>query len=76
MKQNQDNISPQALEKLAQSDVGRELMAMLRNTEAANAVQRGAQSGNMDDAKKAVSAFLSDPKARALLQQLEAQYHE
>ena len=32
-------------------------------------------SGDMEQAKKALSAFLSDPKAQALLRQLEEEKH-
>ncbi len=73
MEKNNE-IPMEEIKKFAQSDAARKLMAML-DANTAGAVRQSAQAGNMDDAQKALSAFLSDPKAQALLKQLEEQNH-
>lgn len=73
MEKNNE-ISMDQLRKIAQSDAARQLMAMLDNG-TAGAIRQNAQTGNMDDAQKALSAFLSDPKAQALLKQLEEDHN-
>ena len=51
---------------------------MLQNQHSATAeaVRNSARSGDMEQAKKALSALLSDPNAQRLLRQLEEQQHE
>ena len=73
MEQNHKNFSRDDLQKLMQSPTGRKLMAMLANqhSDAANAVRSSMAQGNTEQAKKALSAFLSDPQVQALLRQLE-----
>lgn len=75
MEKNNGNFSMDEIQKMMRSDAGRQLMAMLQShhADAADAARISAQSGDMEQAKKALSAFLSDPKAQALLRQLEAQ---
>lgn len=73
MEKNNE-ISMEQLRKIAQSDAARQLMAML-DTNTVGSIRQNAQAGNMDDAQKALSTFLSDPKAQALLKQLEEQGH-
>lgn len=72
MEQNKQDFSPEQVKRLAQSDVGKRLMGMLGSDTAAQ-VRRNAQNGNMDEARKSLSQFLSDPKVAALLKQLEEQ---
>lgn len=74
MEKNNE-FSMEEIKKMAQSDAGRQLMAMLQGTDTAGAVRQSAQSGNMAQVKQALSAFLSDPKAQELLKQLEEQSH-
>lgn len=71
MERKSDNFSPDDLKNLAQSDAGRQLLAMLRGSDAARLVH----SGQMEAAQKAISAFLADPKAQALVKKLEEQSH-
>lgn len=69
--ENMPNISD--LMKLAQSPAGQQLLSMLQNSggEALdNAVQQ-ASAGNLTEAKKILSALISDPKAQTLLKQME-----
>ena len=77
MKQNNGNFSMEDIQRLAQSDIGRQLMQLLENnhSNASNAVRSSMESGDTEQARQAIQAFLSDPKARALLKQLEGEYH-
>lgn len=70
MEKNANNFSADRIQALAHSDEGKRLMEMLGRDRAAD-VRRSAQQGNMSEASKALSDFLSDPKVRALLKQLE-----
>lgn len=61
------------LMKLAQSPAGKQLLAMLQNTNDGsleNAVKQ-ASAGNMAEAKNALSSLLSSPQVQALLKQME-----
>ena len=73
MGKNNGNFSMEEMKRLAKSDAGRQLMAMLasNHSEASEKVRSSMASGDMEQAKKALSAFLSDPKAQALLRKLE-----
>ena len=73
MEQNNGNFSVEDIKKLACSDAGRALMAMLaaKHGDAAQAVHRSMASGDPEQARKALAAFLADPQAQALLRQLE-----
>ena len=75
MKQNNGNFSKEEIQRLAQSDAGRKLMQLLEgsHSKASDTVRSSMQSGDMEQAKQAIQAFLSDPKAQALLKQLEEQ---
>ena len=77
MEKNNGNFSMDDIRRMAQSDAGRQLMQLLesRHGDASETVRSSMQSGDMEQAKKALSAFLSDPKAQALLRQLEEQNH-
>ena len=75
MEKNNGNFSMEDIKRLAGSDAGRQLMAMLaaNHGDAARAVHSSMASGDAEQAKKALAAFLADPKAQALLRQLEGQ---
>ena len=77
MKQNNGNFSMEDIQRLAQSDVGKQLMRLLENNHgnASNAVRSSMKSGDAEQARQAIQAFLSDPQAQALLKQLEGEYH-
>lgn len=77
MGKNNENFSMEEIKRLAQSDAGKQLMAMLASShgDASDKVRSSMASGDMEQAKKALSAFLSDPKAQALLRQLEEEKH-
>lgn len=73
MEKNKDNFSMDEIKKIAQSETGQQLMALLQGSTAADQVRSGARSGNMNQAKAALTDFLSDPKAQELLKRLEEQ---
>lgn len=77
MEKNNGNFSMEEIKKLAQSDTGKKLMAILASShgDASDKVRSSMASGDMEQAKKALSAFLSDPKTQALLRQLEEEKH-
>ncbi len=77
MEKNNNNFSMEDMKRLAQSEAGKQLMAMLGGSHGATAeaVRSSAQAGDMEQAKKALAAFLSDPKAQVLLKKLEEQQH-
>ena len=58
--------------KLAQSDTGRQLYALLQKTQGQQlqSAMEQASSGNYDAAKKALDSMLSDPQARELLKKM------
>ncbi len=69
------NIDPAEIMRLAKSPVGQRLLTMLQESggqELQNAITK-ASGGDYRDAQKAVASFLSNPEARALLEQLGRQ---
>ena len=72
MEKNFQNFSVQEAMKLAKSDAGKQLIALLQQQNGAqiqNAMEQ-ANSGNIEQAKQTLSNILDNPQARALLQQL------
>jgi hypothetical protein len=78
MQKNSDNFSMQDALRLAQSDKGQQLFAMLKaqNGDAMNKAMEQAATGNYDQVKDTLSALLSSPQLRAMLEQLGGQSHE
>jgi len=63
-----------ALLKIAQSPAGQKLLAMLHSSSAdLSRITASAASGNLEEAKQALSGVLSSEEARQLLKQLEKQ---
>ncbi len=77
MQKNSENFSNKDIMQLAKSPAGRELMNLLRSEHSAamDSVTRSAREGNIENAKAALAAFLSDPKTQALLQKLQEEGH-
>lgn len=72
MEKNFQNFSVQEAMRLAKSDAGKQLIALLQQQNGAqiqNAMEQ-ANSGNLEQAKQTLSNILDNPQARALLQQL------
>lgn len=72
MNENFQNFSVQEAMKLAKSDAGRQLMALLQqqNSKQIQDAMAQAGSGNYVQAKATLSSILENPQARALLNQL------
>lgn len=73
MEKKFDESSMQEAMRLAKSDAGRQLLAMLRSRhgDAINAALDSAKAGDVEKTKQALAAFMSDPKTQALLKQLQ-----
>ena len=68
MKQNFDDFSILEAQRLASSDIGKQLIALFQQ-------QQGAPSQDPAQLKQAVAAFMQDPKAQALLKKLQEENH-
>lgn len=68
----ESNMDLSELMRLAQSPMGQQLLAMLRqnNPSALQAAMSSALQGDYEQAKKSISACLEDPQAQAILKQL------
>ena len=78
MIQNNRHFSMEDAQRLAQTDAGQKLLALLQtqNTPQLQAAMQQASSGNYDQLKKTLSTLMASPEARALLKQLENDQHE
>ncbi len=77
MQKKMDDFSMQEAKRLAQSDAGQQLLALLRGShgEAVRAAMDSAKAGDMSQAQQALSALLSDPQARSLIKRLQEERH-
>lgn len=77
MDKNFSNLSPEQMRRLASSPAARELMQMLKQNHAGamDAAIAGAQSGDQAAVQRSLAAFLSDPRAKELLRQLQEGQH-
>lgn len=77
MEKNSSNFSMEEAKRLASTDAGRQLLALLQGSHAqeASRAAASAESGDMEQAKRALSAFLKDPQAQALLRKLQEERH-
>ena len=77
MDKNYGQFSPQQLQQLASSPAAQKLMAMLQQEhgDAVNHAISSAQSGDMEAVQRSMAAFMSDPKAKALLKKLQEEQH-
>ena len=75
MAQNFDHIPMKDAQRLAQSDPGRKLIALLQ-TQDSQQLQKAMQqatAGDYEQMKQTLSSFMASPEAQALLKQLENQ---
>ena len=78
MEKNFQNFSVQEAIKLAKTDAGKQLIALLQQQngkEIQNAMAQ-ANAGDFIQARQALNAILQNPEAKALLQQLGREKHE
>ncbi len=75
MKQNFEDFSPEAILQLARSPAGQQLMALLQSEHqgAMDTVRQNPK--DVAGARSALAGFLADPRAQALLQQLQEDSH-
>jgi hypothetical protein len=78
MQKNSDNFSMQDALRLAKSDAGQQLFAMLRSkdSDTLNKAMEQAESGNYEQVKKTLSSLLDSPELRAMLEQLGGMRNE
>lgn len=75
MKGNFDELSIQEAMRLVNTDAGQQLLSMMKSSDP-KMLQKAADeaaSGNYEQLKQTMSAFLSSPEARSLLEQLGRQ---
>ena len=70
--EQQPNFSAEDIKKIAQSKAGRDLYALLQQTQSQQLKDAMAQAaaGDMEQVKKTVSAMMDSPEAKAILDQL------
>ncbi len=75
MKGNFDEMSMQDAMRLANSRTGQQLLSMMKNSDPKMLEKAASQaaSGDYEQLKQTMSAFLSNPEMRALLEQLGRQ---
>ena len=73
MLKNSQNFSMQEALRLANSDAGQRLLAMLK-TSGGPALEKATASGDREAMVKALAPLLSSPEVRALLKQLEGDH--
>ena len=77
MNKNIPQFSSQQMQQLASSPAAQELLAILQkeHSTAMHSAVSSAQSGDMEAVKRSMAAFMSDPKAKALLKKLQEEQH-
>ncbi|MBQ7416263.1 MAG: hypothetical protein IJW14_04420 [Oscillospiraceae bacterium] len=78
MRKNSDNFSMQDAMRLAQSEAGQQLFAMLRaqNGDAVDQAMAQAASGDYSQIKQTLAGLLSSPQVQTMLEQLGRQSNE
>ena len=73
MKKNSENFSMQDAMRLAKSDAGQQLLALLQRSNSTQLQQAADQAaaGNYDQVKETLSSFLESEEVRQLLRQME-----
>lgn len=72
MKKNSDNFSLEDVQRLAQSNAGKQLMDAIRHADSDQLRQAAALAtqGNTDQAKQLLKDLINDPQIQQLLAQL------
>jgi DNA-binding GntR family transcriptional regulator len=73
MQKNFDDLSMQEAMRLANTDTGRQLIAMFKDqhSDQVQTVMDSMRSGDVERAKQALAAFMADPRTQALLAKME-----
>ena len=74
---NFEHFSPEQIRQMAASPAAKALMTMLQRSDsmAMDQAMAAAKEGDMAQLQRSLAAFLADPKARALLAQLQEDSH-
>lgn len=77
MDKNFNSISPEQMKRLASSPTAQTLMAMLQQAGSVDmqSALASAQSGDMASVQQSLRAFMTDPKAQALIKKLQEEAH-
>lgn len=77
MDKNFPNLSTAQLQQLASSPAARELMQMLKQNYPSemDAALSGSKKGDISAVQRSLAAFMTDPKAKELLKQLQEGQH-
>ena len=77
MQKNSDNFSMQEAMRLAKTDAGQQLLAMLQSQDSDAMKQAMAQAGrgNYDQLKQTLAPLLASPEVQKLLSQLGRDAH-
>ncbi len=77
MEKKMDGFDMQEAMRLANSDIGKQLITMLKNQQnnPMQTVMDSVKNGDMEGAKRSLSAFMEDPKTKALLKQLQEEQY-
>ena len=78
MKQNFDESSIKEAIRLSQTEAGQQLLSMLKSSDQTQLRKAAgeAASGDHQQLQQTLSAFLSSPEAKRLLEQLGRERHE
>lgn len=78
MQKNSDNFSMQEAMRLAQTEAGQQLFALLRseNGSAIEQAMRMAAAGDYTQVKQALEPLLSSPQVKAMLEQMGRNQNE
>lgn len=78
MSQNFSNISMAEAKRLAQTEAGQQLLSLLQsqNPQQLQTAMAQASSGDYEQLKKTLGAFMASPEAQTLLKKLEKNPHE
>lgn len=73
MQKNFEEFSMQDAMRLANTDIGKQLITMFKNqhSDQVHTVMDSMAKGDMERTKQALAAFMADPRTQALLSQLE-----
>lgn len=77
MRKKYDDFSVQEAQRLASTPAGRQLLSLFQQQQGAvySDAVKDDENANMEKLKQSISAFMQDPKAKALLRQLQEEQH-
>ena len=78
MEQNISNFSIEEAKRMAQSKAGKQLIALLQaqNPQKMQSAMNQASSGDIEQLKETLGAFMATPEVQSLLKQLENRSNE